>query len=136
MLKGSCLCGTVSYEYAGLLGPIVLCHCRHCRKAQGSAFATVSPVASDEFRFVGGRSALKEFELTPGKKRAFCGQCGSPIYSRRDDRPQVLRLRVGTLDTPVEQKPAFHIFAASKAEWFEILDGLPQYEALEPGRGG
>lgn len=136
MLKGSCLCGAVRYEYTGELGPIVLCHCRHCRKAQGSAFATVSPVDSAAFRLLSGRETLREFELTAGKKRAFCSECGSPIYSRRDDRPEVLRLRVGTLDTPIAQKPAFHIFTGSRAEWFEIRDGLPQYEALEPGRGG
>jgi hypothetical protein len=41
--------------------------------------------------------------------------------------PDVVRLRIGTLDTPFEARPTAHIFAASKAEWFDIHDDLPQF---------
>ncbi len=43
MLKGACLCGQIQYEYTGELGPIAMCHCSQCRRAQGSAYATNSP---------------------------------------------------------------------------------------------
>lgn len=131
MVKGSCLCGGIRYEYTGELGDIVMCHCAHCRKAQGTAYATNSPVNSADLSFTAGADLINEFEFRPGKKRAFCSRCGSPIYSRRDDLPAVKRLRLGTLDTPVEQRPAYHIYAASRAEWDEILDDLPRYTALE-----
>jgi hypothetical protein len=134
MLTGSCLCGAIRYEYTGELGDIVMCHCRHCRKAQGTAFATNSPVASRDFRLTAGQDLLSEFEFRPGKKRAFCSRCGSPIYSRLDSKPEVKRLRLGTLDTAIDQRPAYHIYAASKAEWEEIHDDLPQYPALEEAR--
>lgn len=136
MIEGSCLCGAVRYQYAGELGDIVMCHCQHCRKAQGTAYATNSPIASEGFRLISGRDVLKEYEFSPGKKRAFCGRCGSPVYSRRDDRPAVLRLRLGTLDTPIDERPAYHIYAASRAEWDAIHDDLPQYPALEDSRQG
>lgn len=136
MIHGSCLCGGIRYEYSGTLGDIVMCHCAHCRKAQGTAFATNSPVDAEAFRFTAGEELLREFEFRPGKKRAFCSRCGSPIYSRRDDLPAVKRLRLGTLDTPIEQRPAYHIFAASRAEWEDIHDDLPQYTGLEDSRSG
>lgn len=135
MLTGSCLCGGIRYEYTGELGDIVMCHCEHCRKAQGTAYATNSPIDSRAFRLTAGHELLTEFEFRPGKKRAFCSRCGSPIYSRRDDMPNVKRLRLGTLDTPITERPAFHIYAASKAEWEEIHDGLPQYPELEDSWG-
>jgi hypothetical protein len=56
----------------------------------------------------------------------FCAHCGSPIISRRDSFPDVVRLRLGTLDTPVTA-PSAHIFVASKAAWWEIRDQLPQH---------
>ncbi len=134
MHKGSCLCGRVRYQYDGELGAITLCHCSQCRKAQGSAFVASGPVRSAGFRVIAGERALKEYESSPGKWRAFCCECGSPLYTRRDDSPGARRLRIGTLDTPVGQKPAQHIYVGSKAEWFDITDALPRNEGLEDGR--
>jgi hypothetical protein len=134
MLAGSCLCGAIRYEVQGDLGEIVLCHCRQCRKAQGGAFGANAPVAASSLRFVAGESLLTSFESSPGKIRAFCSRCGSPVLSRRADRPDVVRLRIGLLDTPIAQRPACHIYVGSKAEWLEVDDDLPQYQTREPGR--
>ena len=127
MHKGSCLCGAVEYEIGGELGPVVYCHCSRCRKSNGSAFAAVSPVASKEFRIVKGRESLRTYSNGAGFHREFCGNCGSPIITRRDSQPEVVRLRIGTLDTPVGSKVSAHIFVGSKAEWDDILDDAPQY---------
>jgi hypothetical protein len=124
---GRCLCGEIRYEVTGDLGPIVFCHCSQCRRAAGTAFATNTPIAASQFRITSGTSTLKEYESSPGKVRAFCGQCGSPLYSRRAARSDVLRIRVGTLDTPVGARPVAHIFATSLPDWDRILDDLPQY---------
>ncbi len=134
MLRGSCLCGAISYEIDGNLGPIACCHCSMCRKAQGTAFASNAPVDAARFRIVTGEQELRAYSSSPGKYRWFCSICGSPIYSKRDAQPQVIRLRIGTLDSKITAKPMAHIHVASKAEWFEILDGLPQYPGFESGR--
>jgi hypothetical protein len=70
---------------------------------------------------------LTEYESSPGKVRAFCRRCGSPVYSRRDALPETLRLRIGLLDEPVASRPAAHFCVASKAGWWPIDDGLPQF---------
>lgn len=131
MITGQCLCGGVRFEYDGRLGPIALCHCSQCRRAQGSAFTANSPAQKIHFRIVTGSELVKEFESRPGKYRAFCAECGSPLYSRVDAIPGIVRLRIGTLDGPVGQSPAYHVFTGSKADWYEIADDLPQYEKLE-----
>ena len=131
MLKGSCLCGAVRYEL-DKLGPIVMCHCSRCRKANGSAFATNSPIDRRSFRLVAGAEALKEFESSPGVFRVFCGTCATPLYSRRPALPEVLRLRIGSLDTPIDSRPSMHIYVGSKAEWEAIHDDLPQHAELPP----
>lgn len=123
---GSCLCGTVRFEISGPLPAIQICHCVQCRKAQGTPFATNIPVRADALRFESGRDGVREYESSPGKLRAFCTNCGSPVYSRRPDTPDTMRIRAGTLDAPVEARPAAHFYTASKADWFEITDALPQ----------
>jgi hypothetical protein len=41
--------------------------------------------------------------------------------------PETVRVRIGTLDTPLDTEISAHIFVGSKAEWYEILDGHTQY---------
>ena len=134
MLDGSCLCGAVKYQIDGELGPIVCCHCSMCRKAQGTAFATNAPVEAARFRITHGEQALRPYSSSPGKWRCFCSICGSPLFSKTESHPGTIRLRIGTLDSKIPARPTAHIHVASKAEWFDILDGLPQHPELEPGR--
>ena len=132
MYSGSCLCGAVHYEVRGEIGTGYFCHCSKCRKATGAAFAASALVASKDFVMTQGEAELKSFSSSPGVYRVFCGACGSPIISRRDASPEMVRLRLGTLDTPLPHGPQGHIFVGSKANWFEIHDDLPQYEARPP----
>lgn len=128
MHKGSCLCGAVEYEITGALGPIMFCHCSRCRKANGAAYAAIAPVADASFRFVKGEEVLRDYRNAAGVHRIFCGNCGSPIIGRRESAPETVRVRIGTLDTPLGAKVSAHIFVGSKADWDEIHDDAPQYE--------
>jgi hypothetical protein len=74
---------------------------------------------------VSGAELLHEWESSPGKRRCFCSRCGSPILKKSDNAPEILRLRLGTLDSDPRIKPSKHIFVGSKAPWFEITDNLP-----------
>jgi len=132
VIEGGCLCGGVRYQYDGEIEEISICHCSQCRKAQGSAFAAVSPVESARLRFITGTELLKEFRATPDKARVFCANCGSPIYSAKDDLPQIRRLRLGTVDTPFACDNAFHIFVDSKASWWDFGDGHPRFAERKP----
>lgn len=131
MYQGSCLCGTVRYEVRGEIGAGFFCHCSRCRKANGSAFASNAVVQARDFFIIQGQTTLKTFSVA-GVHRVFCGDCGSPLISRRDALPDVVRLRIGTLDTPLQRGPGAHIFAASKAPWFQICDSLPQHAEWPP----
>ncbi|MFC5569571.1 GFA family protein [Lysobacter yangpyeongensis] len=134
MHTGSCLCGSVRYEIRGDIGPGFYCHCTRCRKASGTAFASNALVAADDFVITAGREALKTFIAESGLHRSFCGNCGSPIISQRAGVPQV-RVRLGTLDTPLGHGPQAHIYVDSKAEWWDIHDDLTQYPEAPPRPG-
>ena len=132
-LTGGCLCGGVRYEVDGPLAPIQLCHCGQCRKAQGGPFGSNVLVARTAFRLLQGEWLLREFRASPGRRRVFCAACGSPLFSQRDDAPEGLRLRAGTLDGDGPGLTiGFHIQTASKAAWWRIDDGLPQHPQAGP----
>jgi len=127
--SGQCLCGMIRFEIAGPLEPVQICHCAQCRRAQGTPFASNIPVKSADISWLSGQDHLSRYESSPGKCRYFCPTCGSPVYSSRDSLPDVIRLRAGLLDNPVASQPLAHFYTGSKASWWTISDGLPQFEA-------
>jgi hypothetical protein len=103
-----------------------------CRKVQGGAFATNASVGREHFTLLQGVELITEYESSPGKFRCFCRVCGSPIYSRRVDAPDEVRVRFGTLDDDPGVRAAFHYAVESKAPWFEISDELPRVNSPRP----
>jgi hypothetical protein len=134
MYQGSCLCGAVRFELHGGIKSIVCCHCSRCRKAQGSAFATNGVVQETEFTFVAGAELLNGYESSPGQTKYFCRQCGSPLFSKNSHNPGQLRIRLGLIESDIEERPEAHIFVGSKANWEEICDDLPQFDEYETAR--
>ena len=129
--KGSCSCGKIHYQYHGEIDEISMCHCRDCQKAQGTAFVAITPIQSANFQFTQGAEFAKSHQCTANKARVFCGECGSPLYSERKDKPEVKRLRLGTLDTKFSTENRYHMFVDSKAHWDVILDDYPQYPGFK-----
>lgn len=129
MHAGSCLCGAIEYEVHGELSDFGHCHCRSCRKASGSAFGANAGVDRAAFRFLAGADVLREYESSPGKIRAFCSRCGSPIFAYLTKTHDVLRIRLGSLDTPLDARARAHTFVSDKADWEDIaaFSSLPQF---------
>jgi hypothetical protein len=65
-------------------------------------------------------------------RRTFCVRCGATLQFIREDRPDALWVAVGTLDDDPGVRPLHHIFVRSKAPWYEIADGLPQFDERKP----
>ena len=131
-LEGSCLCGGVRYELQGPLVAMACCHCRECRKASGAEFATNASVLTDNLRFLSGQALLREFESSPGQARIFCGKCGSPIMKRIADKPDIVRIRLGCLDSHLNQKPVLRAFVSEKLSFTEIHNDIPSFGTI-PG---
>lgn len=127
MLRGSCLCGKISYEIHGTPDVMYYCHCSMCRKASGSSCATNMLVREADFVVTTGGALVKAFQSSTGEWRHFCSECGSPLYSRAHQRPDKVSIRCGTLDDDPLVRPSEHIYTGSKAPWFEPCDGLPQF---------
>ncbi|PCI42097.1 MAG: aldehyde-activating protein [Moraxellaceae bacterium] len=128
MIKGSCLCEAVQYEYKGSFDEVVMCHCNQCKKAQGTPFVTNAPIELANFKLTRGEGALKTFFSSPQKKRVFCGECGSPLYSQRTDMPETIRLRLGTVTEGDIPKPHYEIYCESKSDWFNERSNRQRYE--------
>lgn len=128
MYHGSCLCGKIKFTLSDKISDIVYCHCSQCRKAQGSAFATNANVKEKSFNFVSGEENLSAYNYSAEQTKYFCKTCGSPIMSTNTANPNTVRIRLGTIESDIAERPEAHIFISSKANWENISDNLPQYD--------
>lgn len=128
MYRGSCLCGNITYEVRQELSDFGFCHCRSCQKASGSAFGANAGLERRNFSLADPGGMLREHESSPGKRRAFCANCGSPLFAYLTGTPDLVRIRLGSLDTPFSKRARAHTFVSEKASWEEIGGDLPQFE--------
>jgi hypothetical protein len=133
---GGCLCGAVRYESAGDPVFSLQCHCRDCQRQTGSAYIAAMRVPSAGFRVTQGapRHYVSRSDGGNAVTRAFCGDCGSPIYIQVSTRPDLVGLRVGKLDDPSGFRPDADIFVKSAQPWDYMNPALPKYDTYPPGK--
>jgi hypothetical protein len=133
VVRGSCNCGAVAFEIQG--EPILCrnCHCQRCRKARSAAHASNLGVRVSQLRFTRGEDRLVFYKVPDARffAQVFCGTCGSKL-PRVDPSRDLVVVPLGSLDDDPGVRPREHIFVASKAPWFEIVDALPQYAEAVP----
>lgn len=132
MIRGSCFCGCVRFEFTKAIGPFELCHCNRCRKASGSAFFAWLLVKREEFKLLQGHDLIKTFETPvreapPAYCTNFCSRCGSPVPNANRESSYI-EVPAGLLDDDPLLRPDRHIFVDFKSSWFKIADDLPQLD--------
>ena len=66
-------------------------------------------------------------------RRAFCLDCGSPVFIANGARPDNRVLYAGSLDDPSRYQPSRNIYGDSAQPWAEMHPDLPK-DAGMPGR--
>ena len=133
-MRGSCLCGGVTFEVQLPFRRANRCHCSRCRKHSGTFGLTQGRVPRSRFRLLTGEELIRVFSPGGGKVKAFCGECGSSLFGGDWPHGEEISVRLGSLDGDPEIRPQYHTFVGSRAPWDELPDdGLPRYEELNPG---
>jgi len=128
-IRGSCLCGRVSFAIEGKIGPAGQCHCSKCRKVSGTDGNAVFYTSVHSFRWLSGEVTIARFVVpeSDGWTSSFCRTCGSPT-PHTDSAKKIFFVPAGLLDDdPGFRGYAAHIFVGSKAPWVCITDDAPQY---------
>ena len=133
---GGCLCGAVRYESEGDPLFSLQCHCRDCQRSSGTAYIAAIRVPSTGFRITKGVPKCYVAKAESGNEitRVFCGDCGSPLYVQVSTRPDIVGLRVGSLDDPSGFRPDADIFVKSAQPWVHMAPALPKDATYPPGQ--
>jgi hypothetical protein len=133
MIKGSCLCGGIQFEFTGAHSDIGVCHCSLCRKVSGVGATASVAIGFAQLRWISGQQLVTSFERPSGYGATFCRVCGSPA-PETDDRRTMYTIPVGLIDGDPPLHVADHIHVASKAGWDRIGDDAPQFATDGPDR--
>lgn len=131
VLLGGCQCGAIRYELSG--GPLQLyaCHCAECRKQSASAFGISFIVPLTALHVIQGEPKFWSRPTATGHTLdcAFCPKCGSRLWHQRRGTADILSIKGGSLDEPIDLGQAIHIWTSS------MLPGiiLPEGSASFPG---
>lgn len=134
-MNGSCLCGAIRYRLEANPAELRACHCRDCQKASGAHGAVVAVVKREQLRLEKGSPKVFKGKAASGRTlhRYFCGDCGSPLWSHRENTPDVLALRAGSLDDTDHMKVTAHIWTKSARPWSYIDPQAQQFPSQPDG---
>ncbi|WP_175158973.1 GFA family protein [Paraburkholderia fynbosensis] len=131
--KGCCLCGAVQYEARGASLAQLICHCRDCQRASGSAGLPVVVVRAADFSFTG---EIKPYTTIGGSgmptTRNFCAHCGSLLFGTPRHAPEIVTIYAGTLDDPSRFKAEFVQFTSERNELDGNQSEIPQHWGRAP----
>jgi len=125
MHKGSCLCGAIRFEVSCELPPPEACHCSQCRKQSGHFW--VSTDVPRSALTIQGDDKLGWFRSSEKVRRGFCSSCGSSLFWDPIHHDKIA-IAMGAFEQPTETHLEKHIFVAEKGDYYEITDGLTQYQ--------
>lgn len=123
---GQCLCGAVRYTIAAPITSVTACHCGQCRRQSGH-FVAAGTVRRAAVAIDDTAATLRWFQSSARARRGFCSACGSALFF--DDGSDEFSFNVGSLDQPTGLSLSAHIFVADKADYYDITDDLPKFDA-------
>ncbi|HEY7641116.1 MAG TPA: GFA family protein [Steroidobacteraceae bacterium] len=134
-IRGSCLCGGVTFEIDRAHGPAEFCHCNRCRKLSGSSALLTIVVNTTDYRFLTGRELVKSYDAPilyapPAYRSFFCSNCGSPV-PEPEPAGESLEIPAGLFDDDFGIRPDKHIFVDFMPAWDDLHRQLPAYTAKQ-----
>jgi hypothetical protein len=111
---------------------VYVCHCRECQRQSASAFGLSVVVAKAHFHLERGDVRTWSRPTDSGRTLhcKFCGACGSRLW-HEGPGSDVLSIKGGSLDHPVDLTGAIHIWTSRKLPGVVVPDGARQFP-MEP----
>jgi hypothetical protein len=127
-VSGACYCGAVHYRASAGSTEVIECHCLQCRKQSGHRFASMGVKTSS--LEIDGDDNITWFSASSYAERGFCAVCGSLLFWKQSTEDYTAIL-AASVDTPSGLHVTKHIFVENKGDYYEITDGLPQFNEFD-----
>jgi len=130
---GGCACEEIRYEISGEPLVMVDCQCRDCQRKSGTGHGSYLAFPRANVKLSGDAT---HWDLVGDsgnvKTRAFCPQCGSPLYMTFAANPAVFAVHAASLDDPGRYKPQMVTYAVRGHAWDKLDPAVPKFDRM-PG---
>jgi hypothetical protein len=125
-VDGSCYCESITYEAEIDPDQVVICHCTDCQTFSSAPYrVSIFGVPGKSFQVQGSPKTYIKIGGS-GKKVlvAFCGDCGTALYSTKSNIEGPFNLRIGAIKQRRELIPKMQGFCGSGMPWAANIDGI------------
>jgi hypothetical protein len=127
--EGGCLCGAVRYSVDWSPMVVATCCCKNCQRQAGSAMSVIAMMPKAALSVTGTLKSYEDHgESGNALLRNFCPNCGAPITSEIPAAPELVILKVGSLDEGKDIVPTVNYWTCSAADWVKFPDGSMSLE--------
>jgi hypothetical protein len=130
---GGCACSAVRFEMAG--DPFFSndCQCRDCQRMSGTGHGSYLAFHRQGMKLTG---EARRWDMVSDsgnvKTRAFCPQCGTPVYMTFAANPDAFVVHAGSLDDPGRYKPQVVTYGMRGHAWDHCDPQLPKFAEMPP----
>ena len=121
MIRGTCLCGAITFETPVAPRGASVCHCSQCRRQSGHLWASAFVPKAD----LTVTGPVRWYDSSDAAQRGFCPTCGSFLFWQAHAE-DTISFSLGALEAPTGITLQKHIFCADKGDYYQITDTLPQ----------
>jgi hypothetical protein len=129
---GSCFCGAVEVEVAGIPAAMGYCHCRSCRSWSGGPVNAFTLWQPDAVRIRKGTEHVATFQKTAFSQRRYCSKCGGHLTNNHPT--------IGLVDVFAATIPTLAFSPGVHVNYVETVlpmrDGLPKLKDFPAEFGG
>lgn len=133
-VDGSCHCGSITYKADIDPGQVVICHCTDCQTFSSAPYrVSVFGVPAENFRMQGSPKTYIKIGGSGRKVHvAFCRDCGTALYSTKNNAEGPFNLRIGAIKQRGELIPKMQGFCGSGMPWATNIDGIHKVPEPDP----
>src|SRR5262245_14930651 len=122
---GGCRCGAIRYEVSGASVAQVACHCRDCQYVSSGGANYSMVFHRSGFALLSGEPKAFKAKPTSGGS-FFCAACGVHLFSGPDSHPELIAIKVGSLDDSSDFRVQADMRMKSAPPWHRPHDGARQ----------
>lgn len=125
----SCSCGGLTVTTSGDPVRISICHCLDCQRRTGSAFGGQARFRSTDV-VIDGRSSTWIRTADSGNRITFhfCPSCGSTVFYRPEQEPDLTAVAVGAFADPAFPAPRVSVYEARRHPWVTVPADVEHFD--------
>ena len=130
MRRAKCGCGQFSIQLSGDPSHVLVCHCRECQQATGSAFGVSTYWPKSAIVEIIGSSTCYTRSTEAGRRLTnhFCPVCGVRPCWFAEFLPDHIGVAIGCFEEPDLPRPTAEYWTVRKWPWVAFDGNLQSFE--------